>query len=190
MAIIEGSFMPGVEETTFANPATDGLTFRDVKPEDALTVGELLIRHGRTELNPLPRPFVRRHIQSIAAGETHGVLAEMAGQAIGVFTYEVNEGEPYGKYQPVGQKDAPYGYLAEAVAKPGLIKGLGTMLTETALHKMGQLGVQVAYSIHNTKNKASGGMMLNNAMQEVAVLHQPDRGRDMAVKQKVLAPQK
>lgn len=189
MVNIEGSFKPGVAEEVFADAKTDGLTFRDVTPEDADTVGEFLIREGRTDINPLPDTFVSKHVRDIAASKTEGVIAELAGKPIGVFTYEVHQpGGPYSKFQPSGQEDAPYGYLAEAVTKQGLVRHLGTMLCETALHKVRAKGVHVAYSIHNTENIASGLMMLYNGMGEVSILHQPERGRDMSVKSIILPP--
>lgn len=190
MPTLETGFYPGVEAALADRSETDGLSFRDVTPQDAEAVGAFLVTHGRTPDNPLPDPFVRRHVASIATGHTRGVLAELAGAPVGVFTYELERGGEYGEYQPAGQEHALYGYLAEAVVQPGQVRGLGTALTEAALHKVRERGAGVAYSIHNTNNTASGRMMTNNGMKEVAVLDQTaTRGRKMAIKQKVLTPQ-
>lgn len=175
----------------------DAITFRDIKPEDAEIVARFLVTEGRTGINPLPDEFVEKHKTGISDGTVHGVFAVRNGETVGVATYEI--GKEYIELVPDNVEVINTGYIAEVVVKRSLANTgsqagenlhIGSMIFGEAKQRLLDRGIIVQFSIHNSLNLASNGMMEKNGFEKVRVDKQPERKRDMVVHRFVQPPQR
>ena len=75
----------------------------------------LIFDHGANIWNYLPQVGIREHLQDIAQGRAHGVLALEREQLIGAVTFGLST--DFDRYLPEQARGTPQGYVSEAVVR-------------------------------------------------------------------------
>jgi L-amino acid N-acyltransferase YncA len=150
------------------------ISTRHAGPEDVDALFSFLYEHGVNEWNHLPEGPIRSHLQGIARGSTHAVLAEQDGQLVGFVSFEL--GVDMDRYQPPERKGKVHGIVHEAVVhQDSCGKGIGAMLLTAAAERIGELGCQEVYVGRHDENLASAGMMRKAGFEVIDVFDDPRR---------------
>ena len=114
------------------------------------------------------------HLQDIAQGRAHGVLALEREQLIGAVTFGLST--DFDRYLPEQARGTPQGYVSEAVVRRDRVgRGLGTLLLRAALAELGKLGAEVVFIDRHEENLASAGMMRAAGFVEIDTYADPRR---------------
>ena len=142
--------------------------------QDLPALHDLIFDHGANIWNYLPEDGIREHLEDIAQGRAHGVLALEAGQWIGAVTFGLST--DFDAYLPPQQRGTPQGYVSEAVVRRDRVgQGLGTWLLRQALDALGRLGAEVVFIDRHEENLASAGMMRAAGLVELETYADPRR---------------
>ena len=142
--------------------------------QDLPALQALIFDHGANSWNYLPEDGIREHLQDIAHGRAHGVLALDQGQLIGAVTFGLST--DFDRYLPEQARGTPQGYVSEAVVRRDRTgHGLGTRLLRQALVELGKLGAEVVFIDRHEENLASAGMMRSAGFVEIETYADPRR---------------
>jgi ribosomal protein S18 acetylase RimI-like enzyme len=118
----------------------------------------LIFEHGANIWNYLPEDGIRAHLDDIAQGRAHGVLALQDGHILGAVTFGLST--DFERYLPPQTRGTPQGYVSEAVVRRDRVgQGLGTRLLREALASLSSRGVSSVFIDRHEENLASAGMM-------------------------------
>lgn len=149
-----------------------GLLAAGAQHVDALA--ELIFTHGPNVWNWLPEDGVRAHLQDIAQGRAHALLALEDGVLLGAVTFCRTHG--FERYQPQERAGAEHGYVCEAVVRQDQAgRGLGAQLLRAAVQTMQAWGLQEVYIDRHEENAASAGMMRKAGFVEIDTFAEPSR---------------
>ncbi|MGY4535137.1 ribosomal protein S18 acetylase RimI-like enzyme [Pseudomonas sp. TE3786] len=150
------------------------LTFRFAQPDDVAELTQLLLEHGPNPWNYLPEDGVHEHLNGIADGAVEAVLAEQGGRIVG-FVSSIQTRQ-FADQQPAARRDDAQGYICEAVVHRDLAgKGLGSILLEKAVARLGEKGLVDIYIDRHEENVASAGMMRKAGFSELHTYADPQR---------------
>ena len=142
--------------------------------EHLLALQALIFDHGANIWNYLPEDGIREHLDEIAQGRAHGVLALQDGLILGAVTYCLNT--DFDRYLPAPLRGTPQGYVCEAVVRREQAgKGLGTRLLSEAVLAMETMGAQIVFIDRHEENLASAGMMRRAGFVEIETYADPRR---------------
>jgi len=134
----------------------------------------LIFDHGANVWNYLPEDGIREHIDDIAHGRAHGVLAMQDGVLLGAVTFGLST--DFDRYLPAPLQGTPQGYVSEAVVRRDQTgRGVGTRLLKEALASLATMGVQMVFIDRHEENLASAGMMRRAGFVEVETYPDPRR---------------
>ncbi len=134
----------------------------------------LIFDHGANAWNYLPEDGIRAHIEDIAHGRAHGVLALQDGQILGAVTFCLST--DFDRYLPAPLRGTLQGYVSEAVVRRDQAgRGLGTQLLKEALASLATMGVHMVFIDRHEENRASAGMMRRAGFVEVETYPDPRR---------------
>jgi L-amino acid N-acyltransferase YncA len=143
-------------------------------PQHVAALQALILTHGPNPWNWLPPDGVQQHMQDIADGHAHAVLAFEGEELLGAVTF--CETQRFSRYQPTGQTNRAQGYICEAVVHGGHSgKGLGSLLLRSAVEQLKTLGMQEVYIDRHEENAASAGMMRKAGFEVVDTFAEPAR---------------
>ena len=157
------------------NAAPDtGIRLAVAGPQDLTALQALIFDHGANIWNYLPEVGIREHLEDIAQGRAHGVLALEEGQLIGAVTFGLSTDFDY--YLPEQVRGTPQGYVSEAVVRRDRTgQGWGTRLLRHALAELSKLGADVGFIDRHEENLASAGMMRRAGFVEIETYADPRR---------------
>lgn len=142
--------------------------------QDLPALHDLIFDHGANIWNYLPEDGIRAHIDDIAQGRAHGVLALQDGQILGAVTFGLST--DFDRYLPAPLRGTPQGYVSEAVVRRDQARrGLGTQLLKEALASLATMGAQMVFIDRHEENLASAGMMRRAGFVEVETYPDPRR---------------
>jgi GNAT superfamily N-acetyltransferase len=142
--------------------------------QDMPALHDLIFDHGANSWNYLPEDGIREHLDDIAEGRAHGVLALEQGQLIGAVTFGLST--DYDDYLPEQARGTPQGYVSEAVVRRDRTgQGWGTRLLRQALVELGKLGAELVFIDRHEANLASAGMMRAAGFVEIDTYADPRR---------------
>jgi ribosomal protein S18 acetylase RimI-like enzyme len=134
----------------------------------------LIFEHGANIWNYLPEDGIREHLDDVAQGRAHGVLALHDGLILGAVTYCLNT--DFDRYLSPPWRGVPQGYVCEAVVRRDQAgQGLGTRLLLEALKVMEKMGARMVFIDRHEENLASAGMMRRAGFVEIDTFAQPWR---------------
>jgi ribosomal protein S18 acetylase RimI-like enzyme len=134
----------------------------------------LIFDHGANIWNYLPEDGIREHLEDIAQGRAHGVLAMEQGALIAAVTFGLST--DFDHYLPPQARGKPQGYVSEAVVRRDRVgRGLGTRLLRQALAELGKQGADVVFIDRHEENLASAGMMRAAGFVEIETYADPRR---------------
>ncbi len=155
-------------------PRWANATFEAASAEHLPALQALIFDHGANVWNYLPEDGIRAHIDDIAQGRAHGVLALQDGEILGAVTFCVST--DFDPYLPAPLRGTPQGYVSEAVVRRDQAgRGLGTRLLKEALATLATMGVQTVFIDRHEENRASAGMMRRAGFVEVETYPDPRR---------------
>ncbi len=153
---------------------TDGLRILAARPEHLPALEALIFDHGANIWNYLPVDGIRAHLDDVAQGAYHGVLALQDGQILGAVTFGINT--DFDRYLSPSLRGTPQGYVSEAVVRREWTgRGLGTRLLREALAVLSIMGVQFVFIDRHADNQASAGMMRRAGFVEIETYADPRR---------------
>lgn len=134
----------------------------------------LIFDHGANSWNYLPQDAILEHLDDIAQGRAHGVLALQDGHLLGAVTFGLST--DFDRYLPAHSRGTPQGYVSEAVVRRERTgQGLGTRLLREALAVLSTMGVEAVFVDRHEENRASAGMMRRAGFTEVETYTDPRR---------------
>jgi len=144
------------------------------RPQDLPALRTLIFDDGANIWNYLPEDGIGEHLEDIAQGRAHGLLALEQGQLIGAVTFGLST--DFGHYLPAQARGTPRGYVSEAVVRRDRVgRGWGTRLLREALAKLSKLGADVVFIDRHEENLASAGMMRRAGFVEIDTYADPRR---------------
>ena len=151
-----------------------GIRLAAASAQDLPALHDLIFDHGANIWNYLPEDGIREHLDDIAQGRAHGVLALEQGQLIGAVTFGLST--DFDHYLPEPARGTPQGYVSEAVVRRDRTgQGWGTRLLRQALAELGKLGPDVVFIDRHEENRASAGMMRRAGFVEIDTYADPRR---------------
>jgi len=151
-----------------------GIHLAAASAQDLPALHDLIFDHGANVWNYLPEDAIGVHLDDIAQGRAHGVLALEQGQLIGAVTFGLST--DFDHYLPEQARGSPQGYVSEAVVRRDRTgQGLGTRLLRQALVELGKLGAEVVFIDRHEENLASAGMMRRAGFVEIETYADPRR---------------
>ena len=151
-----------------------GVRLAAASAQDLPALQALIFDHGANIWNYLPEDGIREHLDDIAEGRAHGVLALEREQLIGAVTFGLST--DFDHYLPEQARGTPQGYVSEAVVRRDRTgQGLGTRLLRQALVELGKLGAEVVFIDRHEENLASAGMMRAAGFVEMDTYADPRR---------------
>ncbi len=158
---------------------------------DVSALGDFLFDHGVNEWNHLPKGAIRAHLQGIAMGDAHAVVAEQEGRLLGFVSFELSR--DMAKYQPPDRRSALHGVIHEAVVdrrRQG--QGIGAELLSAAVASLGEMGCREVYVARHDENPGSAGMMRKAGFEIIDVYDDFERrstgNRRTAISFRLVAP--
>ena len=149
-------------------------TLQAASAEHLPALQALILDHGANVWNYLPEDGIRAHIDDIAHGRAHGVLAVQDGAMLGAVTYGLST--DFERYLPTYLRGTPQGYVSEAVVRRDQTgRGVGTRLLKEALASLATMDVQMVFIDRHEENLASAGMMRRAGFVEVETYPDPRR---------------
>ncbi len=146
------------------------LQLRPAVPDDIPALQSLILDHGANEWNHLPEEEVKAHLAAIADSSVRGVVAQEAGEVVGVMTYEM--GIFYPEYEP--SPDTIHGYVAEGVVHRDLVgRGIGVQLMEEVIRILAGEGIRHIYAKRHEENPFSKRLLEKTGFEEVATFDDP-----------------
>ena len=151
-----------------------GVRLAAASAQDLPALRALIFDDGANIWNYLPEDGIGAHLEDIAQGRAHGVLALEQGQLIGAVTFGLST--DFDRYLPKQARGTPQGYVSEAVVRRDRTgQGLGTRLLRQALVELGKLGADVVFIDRHEENLASAGMMRRAGFVEIETYADPRR---------------
>ena len=155
-------------------PQAEGLAILVAGAEHLSALRALIFDHGANSWNYLPEDGIREHLDDIAQGRAHGVLASQDGHLLGAVTFGLSTA--FDRYLPPQTSGTPQGYVSEAVVRRDRVgQGLGTRLLREALAALSAMGVQAVFIDRHEENLASAGMMRRAGFVEIETYDDPRR---------------
>lgn len=155
-------------------PQAEGLAILVAGAEHLSALQALIFDHGANSWNYLPEDGIREHLDDIAQGRAHGVLASQDGHLLGAVTFGLSTA--FDRYLPPQTSGTPQGYVSEAVVRRDRVgQGLGTRLLREALAALSAMGVQAVFIDRHEENLASAGMMRRAGFVEIETYDDPRR---------------
>lgn len=134
----------------------------------------LIFEHGANIWNYLPENGIRAHMDDIARGLAHGVLALQDGHILGAVTFGLSS--DFDRYLAPQTRGTSQGYVSEAVVRRDQVgQGLGTRLLREAVSAMEKMGVSSVFIDRHEENLASAGMMRRAGFVEMDTFADPRR---------------
>lgn len=134
----------------------------------------LIFEHGANVWNYLPEDGICAHLDDIAQGRAHGVLAMHDDALLGAVTFGLST--DFDRYLPLQAGGTPQGYVSEAVMRRDRVgQGLGTHLVRQALAALASMGVSAVFIDRHEENLASAGMMRRAGFVEIDTYADPRR---------------
>lgn len=150
------------------------VVFAPARAADLQALSGLILSHGPNVWNWLPVEGVQAHLQDIAAGRAHAVLAWKGQALVGVATYCLTH--DFRRYQASDRADAQHGYVCEVVVAPDYAgRGLGSELLQKVNASLAVMGVREVYIDRHEENAASAGMMRKAGFLELESFAEPAR---------------
>ncbi len=155
-------------------PQAGGPAIVAARTEHLPALEALIFDHGANIWNYLPEDGIREHLDDVAQGRAHGVLALQDGHILGAVTFCLNT--DFDRYLSASLRGTPQGYVCEAVVRRDQAgQGLGTRLLREALSVLAKMGVQVVFIDRHEENRASAGMMRRAGFVEIDTFAEPWR---------------
>ena len=155
-------------------PQAEGLDILVAGAEHLSALRALIFDHGANSWNYLPEDGIREHLDDIAQGRAHGVLASQDGHLLGAVTFGLSTA--FDRYLPPQTSGTPQGYVSEAVVRRDRVgQGLGTRLLREALAALSAMGAQAVFIDRHEENLASAGMMRRAGFVEIETYDDPRR---------------
>ncbi len=155
-------------------PQAGGPALVAARTEHLPALQTLIFDHGANIWNYLPEDGIREHLEDIAQGRAHGVLALQDGHILGAVTFALST--DFDRYLTAPLRGTPQGYVSEAVVRRDQAgQGLGTRLLREALSAMEKMGAQVVFIDRHEENLASAGMMRRAGFVEIETYADPRR---------------
>lgn len=154
----------------------DGLSIliRNATPAEIPALRGFLFEHGVNEWNHLPEGPIKAHLERIAAGSAHAVLAEHDGALVGFVSFELSR--EMAKYQSPERRNAVHGVVHEAVVHRDMCgRGIGSRLLSAAVDRLAELGCREVYVGRHEENAGSAGMMRKAGFEVIDVYDDFDR---------------
>ena len=149
-------------------------TLQAASAEHLPALQALILDHGANVWNYLPEDGIRAHIDDIAHGRAHGVLALQDAHLLGAVTFGLSH--DFDRYLPSPLQGTPQGYVSEAVVRRDQTgRGVGTRLLKEALASLATMDVQMVFIDRHEENLASAGMMRRAGFVEVETYPDPRR---------------
>ena len=149
-------------------------TLQAASAEHLSALQALILDHGANVWNYLPEDGIRAHIDDIAHGRAHGVLALQDAHLLGAVTFGLSH--DFDRYLPSPLQGTPQGYVSEAVVRRDQTgRGVGTRLLKEALASLATMDVQMVFIDRHEENLASAGMMRRAGFVEVETYPDPRR---------------
>jgi L-amino acid N-acyltransferase YncA len=150
------------------------IAFVPAGPAHLPALQALILEHGANRWNWLPEDGIAEHMRDVGAGQAHGLLAMEGEQLLGAVTFCATYS--FARYQSADRKDAPHGYICEAVVRRDQVgRGLGTQLLEQAVAALQIQGLREIYVDRHEENAASAGMMRKAGFVELETFAEPGR---------------
>lgn len=141
---------------------------------DLPALSALIFTHGPNAWNWLPVEGVQAHLQDIAEGRAHAVVAWQGEVLVGAATYCLTR--QFSRYQAPDRADAEHGYVCEVVvARDQAGRGLGTTLLQKVIVRLAVTGACEVYIDRHEENAASAGMMRKAGFTEIDTFFEPER---------------
>ena len=154
--------------------SNDGVWIVAARAEHRLALEALIFQHGANSWNYLPEDGICDHLDAVAQGRDHGVLALQDGQILGAVTFGLSA--DFDRYMPAQLRGTPQGYVSEAVVRRDRVgQGLGTRLLREALAVLSAMGVPFVFIDRHEENEASAGMMRRAGFVEIDTYADPRR---------------
>ena len=155
-------------------PPDTAIRLAAASAQDLPALQALIFDHGANIWNYLPEDGIREHLDDIAQGRAHGVLALEQEQLIGAVTFGLST--DFDHYLPEQARGTPQGYVSEAVVRRDRTgQGLGTRLLCESLAELSKLGADVVFIDRHEENLASAGMMRAAGFVEIETYPDPRR---------------
>jgi len=155
-------------------PQACGAAIVVARTEHLPALHALIFDHGANIWNYLPEDGIREHLDDIAQGRGHGVLALQDGLILGAVTFGLST--DFDRYLPVPLRGTSQGYVSEAVVRRDRVgQGLGTRLLREALAVLASMGVRAVFIDRHEENWASAGMMRRAGFVEIDTYADPRR---------------
>lgn len=155
---------------------TSALQYLSARPEHLAALEALIFDHGANPWNWLPVDGIREHLQEIAVGQAHGVVALHHDRLVGAVTYCTSH--DFSKYQSLEEAGLAHGYISEAVVHRDHVgQGLGSRLLGMAVNDLRAQGMRMVYVDRHEENLASAGMMRKCGFVEIDTYIDPRRNR-------------
>lgn len=134
----------------------------------------LILEHGPNPWNHLPPAEVAAHLQGIADGSSHALLAEGQGALLGFVSHVRTR--RFRSHQPDSRIDAEHAYICEAVThRDAAGQGIGSALLRQVVADIQAAGIVDIYIDRHEENAASAGMMRKAGFVEIATFADPER---------------
>jgi len=154
--------------------AIEGLAITSAGTEHLPALQALIFDHGANIWNYLPEDGIHAHLDDIAQGGAHGVLALQDGHLLGAVTFGLST--DFEHYLPPQTRGTAQGYVSEAVVRRDRVgQGLGTRLLREALAALSAMGARAVFIDRHEENLASAGMMRGAGFVEIDTYTDPRR---------------
>ncbi|MBD9395993.1 GNAT family N-acetyltransferase [Pseudomonas sp. PDM11] len=134
----------------------------------------LILEHGPNPWNHLPPSEVTAHLQGMADGSSHALLAEDEHGLLGFVSHARTL--RFRQQQPASRADAEQAYICEAVThRDAAGQGIGSALLRQVVADIQAAGIADIYIDRHEQNAASAGMMRKAGFVEIATFADPER---------------
>jgi L-amino acid N-acyltransferase YncA len=141
---------------------------RHATAADVPALCDFLFDHGVNEWNHLPKGPITAHLEGIATGQAHGVLAELENRLLGFVSFVLSH--DMAQYQSPDRKSSLHGVIHEAVVDRSFCgQGLGSRLLTAAVERIAEMGCREIYVGRHDENAGSAGMMRKAGFEVIDV---------------------
>ncbi|GAB3171358.1 GNAT family N-acetyltransferase [Telluribacter humicola] len=146
------------------------LQLRPATSNDIPALQGLILDHGANEWNHLPEEEVKAHLAAIDDSSVRGIVAQEAGEVVGIMTYEIGTFYPEFEDSP----DIIHGYVAEGVVHRSLTgRGIGVQLMEEVIRVLAGEGIRHIYAKRHEENPFSKRLLEKTGFEVVATFDDP-----------------
>jgi RimJ/RimL family protein N-acetyltransferase len=143
-------------------------------PQHAPAIQALILEHGPNDWNWLPVDAIERHVNDIAEGRAHALVALDGEHLIGAVTFCVTQN--FARLQNPERREAWHGYVCEAVVHRDYAgRGLGSELLARVLLGLKDMGMREVYIDRHEENLPSAAMMRKAGFELLETYADPAR---------------